>query len=76
MITIYTTNTCAYCAMVKKYLDSKGQNYHIVNLDEHPERRSEAYMVSGALTVPITVFHDKGAVVVGWKPAQLAEALS
>jgi glutaredoxin len=26
-ITIFTTNTCGYCSMVKKYLGAKGMNY-------------------------------------------------
>ena len=37
-ITIFTTNTCSYCGMVKRFLDLKGQPYEVVNLDEHPER--------------------------------------
>jgi glutaredoxin 3 len=48
-ITIYTTNTCAYCVMVKKYLDNKGHQYEVVNLDEQPHRQKEALEVSGAL---------------------------
>lgn len=83
-ITIFTTNTCAYCAMVKKYLDMKGQKYEVVNLDEYPERRQEAYELSGALTVPITVVekreHEKAPrfvdVVVGWNAGKLAAAIS
>jgi glutaredoxin len=79
-ITIFTTNTCSYCAMVKKYLDMKGKNYEVVNLDDHPERNEEALEVSGgALTVPITVVtkeDDSRAVVVGYNLAQLAPAIN
>lgn len=79
-ITIFTTNTCSYCAMVKKYLDMKGQKYDVVNLDEHPERNQEALEVSGgALTVPITVItkqDDTKQVVVGYNLAQLAPAIA
>lgn len=77
-ITIFTTNTCAYCAMVKKYLDVKGNKYDVVNLDEHPERRTEAQRLSGALTVPVTVVtkqDDSQQVVVGYNLQQLAPAL-
>ena len=31
-ITIFTTKTCAYCPMVKKYLTAKGLQYDEVNL--------------------------------------------
>ena len=42
-ITIFTTNTCAYCGMVKKYLGAKGYQYDEVNLDSSPERQKEAF---------------------------------
>jgi glutaredoxin 3 len=77
-ITIFTTNTCAYCAMVKKYLDAKQQSYEVVNLDEQPQRQAEALQLSGALTVPVTVVtkqDDSKEVVVGYNLAKLAPAL-
>ncbi len=79
-ITIFTTNTCSYCGMVKRFLDMKGQSYDVVNLDEHPERRQEAIEASGgALTVPITVVtkqNDTKEVVIGYNLAQLAPAVA
>jgi glutaredoxin len=78
-ITIFTTNTCAYCVMVKKYLDAKGFGYDVVNLDTNPERQKEALALSGALTVPVTVVtkdDDAREVVVGYNLAKLAPALA
>jgi len=78
-ITIFTTNTCAYCGMVKKFLDAKGHVYEVVNLDENPERQAEALEVSGALTVPVTVVtkqDDSQEVIVGFNLARLAPALA
>jgi len=78
-ITIFTTNTCSYCGMVKKFLDLKGQKYDVVNLDEHPERQAEALELSGALTVPITVVtkqDDSQEVVVGYNLSRLAPAIA
>lgn len=78
-VTIYTTNTCAYCVMVKKYLGNKGIGYEEVNIDNEPHRQQEALAVSGALTVPVTVVtkeDDTQAVVIGFNLAQLAPALS
>lgn len=77
-ITIYTTNTCAYCTMVKKYLATKGHEYKEVNLDEQPEERQKAIDLSGQMTVPITVIEKEGgqpSVAVGWNPGKLAAAL-
>jgi len=78
-ITIFTTNTCAYCGMVKKWLGAKGLQYEEVNLDQHPERQKEAFEKSGALSVPVTIVtksDDTQAVVVGYNLAQLAPAVS
>jgi glutaredoxin 3 len=77
-ITVFTTNTCAYCVMVKKYLDTKGMSYETVNLDEHPERQKEAFEASGQLAVPVTVVtkeDDSREVVVGYNLAKLAPAI-
>jgi glutaredoxin len=78
-ITIYTTNTCAYCGMVKKWLGAKGMSYEEVNLDTHPHRQAEAMELSGALTVPVTVVtkhDDSREVVVGFNLAKLAPAIA
>ncbi len=78
-ITIFTTNSCAYCVMVKKYLGSKGQSYEEVNLNDDPSRQEEAFKLSGSLTVPVTVVtkaDDSQQVVVGYNLAQLAPAIA
>jgi glutaredoxin 3 len=78
-ITIFTTNTCSYCVMVKRFLDMKGKPYEVVNLDDHPERQAEALAASGALTVPITIItkeDDSQEVVVGYNLSQLAPAVA
>jgi len=78
-ITIYTTNTCAYCVMVKKWLTAKGFSYSEVNLDEFPERAKEAVEVSGQMAVPVTVVtkkDDSREVIVGYNLAMLAPAVN
>lgn len=78
-ITIFTTNTCAYCVMVKRFLDMKGLKYDVVNLDEQPDRQAEVLQMSGALTVPVTVVtkqDDSKQVVIGYNLSQLAPAVA
>ncbi len=78
-ITIFTTNTCAYCVMVKKWLAAKGHQYEEVNIDQHPERQAEALQLSGAMTVPVTVVtkqDDSREVIVGFNLAKLAPAVA
>jgi glutaredoxin 3 len=81
-ITIYTTNTCAYCDMVKKFLNSKGVSYTVVNMDEEPaEVRQRVIEMSGAMTVPVIVVADEANdaapknITIGWNPAKLAAAV-
>lgn len=78
-ITIFTTNTCGYCGMVKKYLGAKGYSWDEVNLDEHPHRQAEALELSGVLTVPVTVVtkqDDSREVVVGYNLSKLSPAIN
>ena len=78
-VTIFTTNTCGYCQMVKKYLAAKGVGYEEVNLDEDPSRQAEAMALSGAMTVPVTVVtrdDDSQEVIVGYNLAKLAPAVA
>jgi glutaredoxin 3 len=78
-VTIFTTNTCGYCQMVKKYLGAKGVTYDEVNLDQDPSRQDEALRLSGALTVPVTVVtkhDDSQEVIVGYNLARLAPAIA
>lgn len=78
-VTIFTTNSCAYCHMVKKYLGIKGVNYEEVNLDDEPSRQQEALSISGTLSVPVTVVtktDDSKEIIVGYNLSKLVPALS
>lgn len=78
-ITVFTTNTCSYCVMVKRFLDMKGQKYDVVNLDDNPERRAEVMEISGVATVPVTLVtkeDDSKEVVVGYNLSRLAPAIA
>ena len=77
-ITVFTTTTCAYCGMVKRWLDSKKFEYTTINLDEHPERQQEIYQKSGSLTVPVTLIEDGDIekVVIGFNLPKLSSALA
>lgn len=80
-IKIYTTNTCAYCDAVKKFLDSKGMSYHVINLDDEPEKREEMMQLTTLMTVPVVAVTDDTdaaampKIIQGWNPARLAEAI-
>lgn len=78
-ITVFSTSTCAYCPMVKQWLDKKGLAYEYVVLDEQPERQLEMIQKSGGMSVPVTlVAKNDGSesVVIGFNPGQLASAVA
>ncbi len=52
-IEIYSKNSCPYCTMAKRLLESKGQEYEEINLSQHPERTDEMIERSGGkMSVP------------------------
>ncbi len=51
-ILMYSRTTCPYCDRAKRLLESKGQTWTEINLDDDPERRDEMIEKSGRRTVP------------------------
>lgn len=74
MITVYTTDTCAYCKMVKKYLQAKGVEYVEEDVTNNAEKRQELFDKVGVMQVPVTT--NGTDYTVGFQPAQLAKIVS
>ncbi len=77
-VTIYTSNTCAYCHAVKEFFDKKEVGYNEINLDEQPDRRQELMDLSGGMTVPVTIItgdDDSKNMTVGYDVSKLASEL-
>ena len=53
-ITIYSTATCGYCKMLKKYLDDKSIKYEVKMADEDEAIAKELYEKSHQFAVPFT----------------------
>jgi glutaredoxin 3 len=78
-ITVYTTSTCAYCVMVKRWLTAKGISYDEVNIENNPARAKEAMEATGQLIMPVTIVtkeDDSKQVVVGYNLSKLAPAVA
>lgn len=79
-ITIYTSNTCGYCGMVKQYLKLKGKDYNEVNIEEDPSKFQEMSALTGGQTsVPVTVVtKDDGSrdVTIGYNLSKLSSAIA
>lgn len=77
-ITVYTSNSCAYCGMVKQYLQMKGATYSEINIEEDPASQAEMISMSGQSRVPVTIVTKEDGskdVTVGYNLGKLSSAL-
>ena len=63
-ITMYTTPTCGFCHMAKKYLESKNVEFDAKDITTDEESYKEVLDKSGQLGVP--VIDIEGTIVVGF----------
>jgi glutaredoxin-like YruB-family protein len=63
-VKVYTTPSCPYCGMAKKYLDSKNVNYESVDVSADRAAANEMVNKSGQRGVPVIDFD--GTVIVGF----------
>lgn len=72
-VKIYTTPTCPYCKMAKKFLNDNGIKYQEFNVAEDKAARKEMKDKCNSLAVPTICFD--GEVLVGFNEAELKEKL-
>ena len=53
-ITIYSTTTCPYCVMLKRWLDDKKVEYTEYMVDRNPIAAQQMVNLSGQMGVPFT----------------------
>lgn len=73
MILVYTTESCAPCASLKRYLDHKGVEYKTLNADTQIHGNA-LIKLTGQRTVPTTVINNK--VITGLNYRAISEALN
>ena len=62
-VTVYSTTTCPYCVMLKRWLDEKKVEYTDYLIDKNPIAAQSMVQQSGQRGVPFsTVEHDDGSV--------------
>lgn len=60
-ITVYSTKSCVYCQMLKRWLDEQSIEYTMYNVDENPIAAQNMVRLSGQMGVPFsTVETDDG----------------
>lgn len=73
-VIVYSTPTCPYCVMAKKYLASKSVSFEDVDLLVNQNRIQEMVDKSGQMGVP--VIDIDGEIVVGFQPNVFDELLA
>ena len=71
--TVYTTNTCPYCTMMKNYLDEQNIPYREVNVQEDEAAGRKLVETTGQMGVPQTELNGKW--ILGFDTAAVQEAL-
>lgn len=62
-ITVYSTTTCPYCVMLKRWLDEKKIEYTDYMVDKNPIAAQVMVQQSGQMGVPFSmVEHEDGTV--------------
>lgn len=72
-VTVYTTTTCPFCILVKKFLSQQNIPFTEINLEQHPEYMQKVVSATGQLGVPQTEINGKW--VVGYDPNAIIQAL-
>lgn len=65
-VTVYSTTTCAYCVMLKKWLDDKGVEYTDYMVDKNPYAAQMMVQQSGQSGVPFTTVETEDGKVEGF----------
>ena len=73
-IKIYSTPTCTYCIILKKYLTDKGVAFEEVDVSQ--DEQAKKYMIekTNQMTVPVTELPN-GEFVVGFKKGEIDKYL-
>jgi glutaredoxin 3 len=72
-VKLYTTPTCPYCKMAKKFLNDNGIKYQEFNIVEDKAAREEMKNKCNSLAVPTICFD--GEVFIGFNEAELKKKL-
>jgi glutaredoxin-like YruB-family protein len=72
-VKVYSTPTCSYCKMVKKFLEDNSIPYQDLNVAEDKAALEDIVSRSGQMGVP--VIDIDGELVIGYNQVQLKDKL-
>lgn len=72
-VTVYSTNTCPYCTMMKNFLNEQGISYKEVNVQQDQQAAQKLVATTGQMGVPQTEVN--GQWVLGYDPQAVMSLL-
>lgn len=73
-VVIYSADWCGFCHSAKTYLDQKGVEYTIKDIEKEPSYAEEVVEKSGQMGIPVLIINDE--VIVGFDRPKIDAALA
>ena len=74
-IRVYSTPTCTYCVVLKRYLDEKQVVYEEVDVSQNEEEQKRMIEKTGQMGVPVIEFGEE-EFIIGFDKEKIEEALN
>ncbi len=74
-IRVYSTPTCTYCVILKKYLEEKSIDYEEVDVSQNEEEQKRMVEKTGQMSVPVIEI-DEERFIIGFDKEELDKALN
>jgi glutaredoxin 3 len=73
-IRIYSTPTCTYCVILKRYLDGKNVEYE--NLDVSQDEEAQKEMIAKTNQMGVPVIDIDGEIIIGFDKEKIDNILN
>lgn len=75
MVQVFSFQSCPFCEKLKRFLDARGVEYEVRDIELDDTAREECERISGDLAVPVTTIDGKNYVV-GFDKKKIDELLA
>ena len=75
MVKVFSFQDCPFCQKLKRYLDARGVEYEVHDIELNEDDAKECQRISGDLAVPVTTI-DGVNYVVGFDKRKIDELLA
>ncbi len=73
-VSVYSTQTCPYCVMVKDYLKGKSVQFADIDVGRDQAKAQEMVRKSGQMGVPVVDINGK--IIIGFNKPEIDKALN